>query len=60
MGLFKTLFGNKQDKDKQSLEDLAVEEKKDMIKGIIDITCATLLKQHCSLQSLVYCIFIIT
>ena len=38
MGLFKTLFGNKQDKDKQSLEDLALEEKQDMIKGIEDLS----------------------
>lgn len=38
MGLFNTLFGNKQDKDKQSIEDLALEEKKDMIKGIEDLS----------------------
>ena len=38
MGLFNTLFGNKQDKDKQSLEDLALEEKQDMIKGIEDLS----------------------
>lgn len=38
MGLFNKIFGNKQSDEKQSTESLALEEKRDMIKGIEDLS----------------------
>lgn len=38
MGLFNKIFGNKQNDEKQSTESLALEEKRDMIKGIEDLS----------------------